>query len=508
MSRSKTALATAIALLALCGCGSRVSTVAGAGLPAAGDDSLAGPTASGPSAAGGMGGTAPAEGTGPAVAGMAGAGAAAAGMTGPSTVTCCSGAASHSAGASAYGPGVTATTVRLGFHYVDTGTGTAGVLGKNVSIGNPVAMARAMRDWINTHGGMGGRRLDLDVYGVAYDAYVRNSAEADEEVCTHFTQDEKVLAVAVYVPTRQLVECLAGHGVASDADGYPLDDAELDALSDFFYMPGAMSQNRGAAAGVDGLAAAGFLKGAKIGLVRYDDPVYARAEATLKDALGRHGLAIAQDYEVNEQSTSAAESDVASAALRFRQSGITHVMFLDNSGGLAYAFMAQAQSQQWFPKYPLTTNNGPSALAQLAPSAQLANAMAVSWWWGDVGDAKKQQTPPALPDSKARCDEIMRAAGVDISGNAKGTALIACDQLLFFKTLLDHASAPNVPSMRTVADALGTRYQSPVTYRTVLGPGRHDGATLTRVIGWNTSCGCWHYRGPGPSSRSSTRTQG
>jgi hypothetical protein len=88
-------------------------------------------------------------------------------------------------GARLFGPGVTATQVRIGYQYVDTGTGTSGFLGKNVSIGNPDAMAHAVQAWINAHGGMGGRKLVLDIYGVAYNTYISNPAQADEQVCSH-----------------------------------------------------------------------------------------------------------------------------------------------------------------------------------------------------------------------------------------------------------------------------------------------------------------------------------
>jgi hypothetical protein len=378
------------------------------------------------------------------------------------------------------------------------GAGTAAVLGKDVSIGDPVAAANAVTRWINAHGGLGGKRMLVDTYGVDYAQYVSNPAAAASQVCTHYTQDAQVLAVALYVPDRTLVDCLARKKVAAVSDGYSLD---RKAFEDYptYWSPGSMSQDRGAEVGVAGLHAAGFLpSSAKVGIVRYEEVTYERAEKSLLAALRKVGIASPVTRSVSYSSTAQAESDASAAVLDFSTRGITHVMFLDNSGGIAYAFMQAAESQQYRPFYPLTTNNSPQALQQLAPAGQLVKAQAISWWSGDVGTRDDQATPPALPSSRARCLAIMRDAGVDASGTAAGTALITCDQLLLLKAVLDKAAAPNAADMVVALERLGTSYSSPLTYGTTLEPGRHDAATITRRIRFDSDCSCWLYAGPGP----------
>jgi hypothetical protein len=390
--------------------------------------------------------------------------------------------------------------VRIGFQYVNVGAGTAAVLGKDVSIGDPVAMAKALTAWINGHGGLGGRKMLLDTYGVDYAEYVSNNAQATSQVCTHYTQDVKVLAVAVYVPDRTLLDCLSRADVVSVSDGYSLDRRAFEQYASYYWSPGSMSQDRGAEVGVTGHHASGFLPtGAKVGLVRYEDPTYQRAEVSLRAALAKIGITPVT-RAVSYASTSQAEADAASAVLDFRARGITHVMFLDNSGGIAFAFMQAAESQAYRPFYPLTTNNSPSALQQLAPAAQLAKAQAVSWWSGDVGTRTDQATPPALPRAREQCLAIMKAAAVDTSGSAAGTALITCDQLLLLKAVLDAASAPNPLDMTTALDGLGSSYSSPLSYATRFERGRHDAAYLTRRIRFDSGCSCWLYAGKGPTA--------
>lgn len=418
----------------------------------------------------------------------------------PSTSGGSSGGGGGGAAAGPRGPGVSDDAVTLGFQYVDVGSGTGGVLGKDVSIGDPQAQAEAVKAWINKNGGMGGRTLKLVHYGAPYANYVNNPQAEYNKICTYYTEDHKVLGVAVYVPDETLVRCLAKNDVISVSDGYPLDRKLYSELKQHFYTPGSMSQDRGAEVGVQGHHATGFLKGAKIGLLRYDHPVYARADVSLTRALEAKGYKIAERFLVDYANTGKAFSDAGAAVLRFNQLGITHVKVLDNSGGITFAFMQAAENQEYRPFYALTTNNGPSGLKILAPPRQLENARAVSWWWGDVGPGnEKEQQPPAWPTTRATCLKIMKDAGVDTSGNAMGSSMITCDQLLLLKRLMDGA-APNSAAMSAAADGLGTGYSSPITYRTTLGPGRRDGATLTRLIAFDGGCRCWRYAGPGPTA--------
>jgi hypothetical protein len=402
----------------------------------------------------------------------------------------------------AVGPGVTAKTIDIGYQYVRVGSGgTSAITGKDVSIGDPEADARAVTSWINAHGGLGGRRMVLRPFGVDYAGYLSNAQAAYAVVCTHFTQDVKVLAVAVYVPDRSLLSCLSRKGVLSVSDGYSLDRTAFDReFPTTYWSPGSMSQDRGAELGVEGLWDARFLTGtAKVGILRYEETSYERAEKSLRRALASHGLG-AVTQTVSYSSASSAESDAAAAVLRFRSQGITHVMVLDNSGGITYAFMQAAESQAYRPSYALTTNNSPQALQQLAPAAQLKKAQAVSWWSGDVGDRTDQASPPAVPSARAACLKIMKDAGLDVSGTAAGTALITCDQLLVLKAVLDRGASPSAAGRTATLNGLGTTYTSPLTYGTRFGAQRHDAAYLTRRIRFDGDCSCWLYAGPGPTA--------
>jgi ABC-type branched-subunit amino acid transport system substrate-binding protein len=399
--------------------------------------------------------------------------------------------------AARFGPGVSASTVRIGYQYIDTSGGTA-ALGKNFSTGDPKEQAAAVKNWINKHGGVGGRSMELISYGVPYNEYATNVDGVDQSVCSKFTEDDKVLALATTLPTRNLVMCLAKHDTIALADAYPLSREVFDRAGQWYYAPGMMSQDRGAETMVTAFARSWSTHKSKIGLVRFDEPTYALPEKSLRSALAAHGLELTDVATVSWTDLSKQETDSAAAVLRFRQDGITDVVFLDNQGGAAYPFMQAAESQAYRPIYPLTSNNGPSGLATLAPSAQLANARAVSWLVGDVGPG--EQSPPAVPATGALCLKIMRDAGVALdSETAKGNAILVCADLLFAKAALDRAAAPNSAAFQ---QAMGTiKIADPMTYSVRLSPTRHDGAAKTRLIAFSTDCSCWKYTGPGPDAR-------
>lgn len=504
MARSRVLVAALGMSMALAACGTTVpvSSVAGAsandglGSTQQPDSPLAPLVGGGPVAVGGPATAAPAPAGG--LAPIGGSGGAAAPEPGSRPTSAVTGGSPTDA---RRGPGVRGSSVSVGFQYVDVGAGTSGVLGKNVSIGDPPAQARAVAGWINSHGGLGGKTLTLDVYGAPYADYVSNPAAVYTRICTHYTQDAKVLAVAVYVPDRTLLDCLSKHDVISISDGYSLDRQSFSTYDKYYWSPGSMSQDRGAEVGVAGLAGSRFLTpSAKIGILRYDEVTYARAEVSLRRALKARGLDAVTTSTISYTSTSQAESDAAAAVLAFRARGITHVMVLDNSGGITYAFMQSAESQQYRPFYALTTNNSPQALQQLAPAAQLKKAEGISWWHGDVGTRTDQATPPAIPSSKETCLSIMRKAGVDVSGSAAGSSLITCDQLLLLKAVMDRAAAPNSTAMTAALNGLGTSYSSPLSYASRFGAGRHDAAYVTRRIRFDADCSCWLYAGPGPKA--------
>ena len=49
--------------------------------------------------------------------------------------------------------------------------------------------------------------------------------------------------------------------------------------------------------------------------------------------------------------------------------------------------------------------------------------------------------------------------------------------------------------LRAAVDRLGTRFDSPYTFSTRFGAGRHDGAAAWRPLAYDEGCQCFRYRG-------------
>jgi hypothetical protein len=76
-----------------------------------------------------------------------------------------------------------------------------------------------------------------------------------------------------------------------------------------------------------------------------------------------------------------------------------------------------------------------------------------------------------------------------------GSAYLLCDAFFALKVSLDNASALTPHGLRMAYEAIGS-WDSPVTFKARIGPGKHDGATSYRVATYTASCGCFRYSSP------------
>jgi hypothetical protein len=89
----------------------------------------------------------------------------------------------------------------------------------------------------------------------------------------------------------------------------------------------------------------------------------------------------------------------------------------------------------------------------------------------------------------------MRAEGVDVSSAIiKRQALEYCTNLRFLKAALEAGgSTISRDSFRRGAEALGTSFESGLTFGTRFDSSRHDGVALVRALAYQSSCTCMRY---------------
>lgn len=455
-----------------------------------------GATTSGGGTAGGSGGTAPGAAPGPA-----GGPAPAAGPGG------------------ANGPGVTADKIFIGVAYTENSDaanaaiGAAGITGSDQK-----ANAQAVLDEINARGGVAGRKL-VPVFH-AYDAQSSQSAEEqDQAACATFTQDNQVFAAGSGL-TENLAACLQKAGVVMVNSGQLIDkDRAFYEKYPSYFDVGTLTQDRMMAEQVRALQRLDYFSGwdtnlarpgrvpTRLGVITFDDDSWVRPlERVMLPALAKAGYAVDPQlvYRVykpeNQADVARTATGVQNAVLRFRQSGVTHVLLLDASGTMTITFAGVARNQRYFPRLGMNSATAVQALytSGVLDDQQVAGAVGLGWFPSiDLPDGEGERF---LGHATKQClDVVTRRTGQSFSStNAKSLALVACDQYFLTAEAMKRAG-PTLTSgtVRAALERLGGGYAPALIAESFFGPGRHDGLQRGYDMAWDAGCRCVQYRDAG-----------
>lgn len=472
----------ALALLASA-CGSSVLTE-----QAAGTKGRAGSTQTVDGAAPGetgADGTPSAVATVPTAAGTGGTGGTA--TTGPAAAT------KYANGLAGLTQGITDTSIKIGIPVIANAEAAAGLLGAaNIRPGNNELETKALVADINRRGGIHGRKIDAQFYAVNFGDPTNVEANA-LAACNHFADDLKVFAILMVInPPNSFVSCAAQKGVVLlNGSLAPLDDVLIDAAQPWYYSPTLVSQSRYWVPLLDNVGKRGVIKaGDKVGVFALDSLPFTRvAEQVVIPALEQRGYVVASYERIKT------EASVQNAVLRFRQSGATHVLFVQSSGVADLLFMRQAEAQKYRPTYLMSSYDVPGYLLEgnVAPE-QIAGVQGIGW--AALADVAPDREP--LSPQEQRCFKILTEGGEPQSKRQDFlTAEFMCDLVWSFEAIL-RSAGPDLSTVtfRSGFKAVGTSYK-PVTSRDVdLGRGRVDGVSSFRPLGYVASCKCLQYLGP------------
>ncbi|MHB8449567.1 MAG: type 1 periplasmic-binding domain-containing protein [Mycobacteriales bacterium] len=519
MVRRRLALVAGIAAsgLVLAACGSTVP-LSDRGLSAQGGQSgLAGAGGLGNlpgSQAGGGGGAAGTTSAGTGSAGGDVTSAGAGGSSGPSELGAASGTGAASGpGASSAGgqvpgqtvPGVTATTVAIGDLVVNSQEADAYLAsfgGTSLTVGDLHLEQGAVVSYINSHGGVAhGRHIVV----VEHTINVANSSATEAQAtCATWTQDNHVfagVAPGAQVENTDLLACLAAHHTILVQSSFDPGDAQLFAqYPDYYYAPGSLESVQMARDYVQGLINENYFAGGlrRIGVLYYSAPSLVSAfQNGLLPALAAHGLKPSQSIEIsyatdNSQDASTVAA-IQSAELHFRAAGIDHVLFLDAGAGLAFFFMKQANSQNYYPKYGLETGSNPQYLEQNFSSSQLAGSVGIGWQ--PANDVDLDHFPPS--PARSLCLQIMKNAGQQsTSANDEVIQLEICADFFFLQAALNRATSLTPEGFAAAVDSLTSApTAAAASIKEGFGPGQHWGALDYEQLYYNTGCSCFLYEG-------------
>jgi ABC-type branched-subunit amino acid transport system substrate-binding protein len=398
----------------------------------------------------------------------------------------------------AIGPGVTDDTIKVAYEFYASTGGEE--FGGSFGDSDPEAYARAMVDLINGSGGILGRQLEVTYR--AYESNLGDSVEDDarkgEAACADYTQDDKHFAVLSEFdhPTAGFVACLAkADTLLLHSASFNGDTTRYEIAGGRYYTPDTIEMIQAATAYGRELAAEGFFDGdVRIGLMVVDLPEWRRAaDEGLKPALAAAGHQLTDEVAITF-TIEDGPAQVSSAVLKFKSEGIDRVLMLAPGGVGPLFIMTAAESQQYRPRYGLSSYDQAVAQLDLVPRGQLEGMAGVGWMpLVDVSDYRS-----AAPNPRAEeCFAILERAGVVTDGiSPEFAALKACE--LFW--LLQEALAGSGGSVTSTgfaagAHALGASFASPLTFGTYFAPGRHDGAALVRPFAYLNDCECIAYTG-------------
>jgi hypothetical protein len=254
---------------------------------------------------------------------------------------------------------------------------------------------------------------------------------------------------------------------------------------------------------ISGLKAGGYFdKGAKLGLARFDAPVFGRIATLIKNELKKIGQKIVVEAVLNTpQSVSdfgRMSSEFQAAVLRFRQAGVEHVMFDEYAGEMPFFGLTVAENQDYHPRWAFNSTNLTNTIQAQHGDSQLTGAVSVSWLPGqDVAD---QHDPRVGTGVLAKCYDIVKKGGMTPSRLYSG---IFCDSFFFLQRILSTTNNVTPEGMGAASAKLGTSYESPYTWTTRFGAGRTDGASSVRIAKYTLNCvevdgeprGCFKFSG-------------
>jgi ABC-type branched-subunit amino acid transport system substrate-binding protein len=395
--------------------------------------------------------------------------------------------------------------IEVGF-YVTTASSNQALEGAGLDarLGDPRAAAQAVVADLNARGGIGGRPIKPVFAYMDATSTQGYDAQAQAACATFFTDHHVAAVIDPFRADPPLLACVKRQRMPLILPtGLAQFTAADFAANQMMVSSTVINEDRLMQPYVNGLHAQHFFTAptgtqpVKVGILYYDLPGQKDVvEQALVPALTSKGLTLNDRFGatwVRSSSDNAAlANQMQAASLRFRQNGITHVLFLDPGGSMAWLFGLAANNQRYYPRYGYTSQQLPGAFLQSsAPPQTLRGSAGVGWLPVFDVDAARD---PGISQPAKRCLDVMARAGLDMSNrSARGTAFAVCEGTFLLQQALTNAGRADTAGFFTGLDQLRDKFLSVNTFRTQLSPTRRDGAAEVRNFRYVDGCQCFEY---------------
>ena len=396
------------------------------------------------------------------------------------------------------GPGVSATSVRIGFVHITNTQAANQAFGVNVpNPGDGQAEEQALVDYINKNGGLGGRTI-LPEYVAVDNAKAESDPNGGVTVCKEMVGLHVFAVVAGGgAPDGTDADvCYAQNGIINlDASDSGQSLAFLKQASPYIWMNQAVALDRGMRWEVSGLQSRGFFSSAptyKLGVVVAQDPMNDDIfnQVTLP-AIHAAGASSVDKFDVPHTTISDIANTMKQAVVHFQADGVTNVMFQGGAnygqGSYALLFMVDAESQHYNPRYGLSSDDAPIAQTTNVPQDQFQDAhgqpaLVVGWEGGADTDDQHYLPWPSTPAEK-QCASIEGKAGNNFSSRQAALAIIAfCGDMFELQQGAQGLSTLNAQLWGNHVMQLGATVDNGLMYKAFVGPDHWDAAGGYRLL--------------------------
>jgi ABC-type branched-subunit amino acid transport system substrate-binding protein len=384
--------------------------------------------------------------------------------------------------------------VKVGVFYLNGGNQviSSAFPGSSVSFGDGKKEAQAIIDDINAHGGAGGRRLVP-----SWIAIQATDSDANRQAaCLGAVQDAHPVALfAIFNLTAGLAKCVEQANTLMIDVALGAGDEDLyKQAKNLAFSPSQITRDAEQKL-VLGLAhAQGKLPAGKpVGIVAQgDDPMYPRVvHNTIEPLLRSWGV----PYSEQIVSSGSDTQGMSSAILKFQQEHVDTVVFSFGSGGIPEVLFMQAADQQQFrPAYLMGDSTDTNFVGQEAPAAQIKRISGAGTY--PLANVRADQYPS--PPTERHClDVLNKAIGGYSNRYSSLTGTLYCEIMYSFAFVAGHVQGPVTSAGWAQAyHALGSAYTPVTSFTTRFLPGRPDGASSYRELGFGASCSCITYTSP------------
>lgn len=373
--------------------------------------------------------------------------------------------------------------------------------GGNIETGDQEGQINALVAEINRSGGVSGRELVPVFYDFDIGRASANASAEAQRACVRWTEDHPVFAVinTISISRAEMWKCLTRRETPLlDIAGLNQPKSLYAALSPYFYVPDNATMERFVPAWIRSLIRLDYfvdgweIDGTSPGREPTNIGVLGRGEEgehfikLVRSELAKHSKRMTESFVISDQSSEQAQRDARLAVLRFRQSGVTHVI---PSLTEILQFGPHAESQNYRPRYALASHGLLNVIKGIVPQRQFVGSIGTGWRpTTDVDNAQDPSNSPAF----RQCKKTAEDAGHNMSKRAALMLVVrTCDGLTFLQTAIKKGGLSATGFLRGAA--VLNRLPSANIFRMSFSGSRPDGLAAFRDIKFEGDCTCFKY---------------